>query len=793
MKIENINNLFRKIGEWQMHHRVAVLVAVLLFAVTGFSGLFYVTTVNDRDQWFENKEQIKVLTKEFEAQFGNNDNINVLIEADDVFDPHVLTMIQDLGNELLEQVPYANDITSLTNMEISVGTSQGLHIINPFESGIPSDPNEIEKIRKLVLSRPALADKIVSSDSKETWLSLSLLEYPDQEVWSKETNKDPMFQAGEAAIKVITNDKWKSNLYTLKAAGMPYTETEDRDLIQSEATKRVLLGFVVMVVLLVYFVRNFWGVLVTASVSIGGLFIVFGFMGWLGIGVNSHMVTLPMLLGMTLSVAYSMHIINSFKREQINNPDNKEAAIASIEKTGWPLFFTVVTTVASLSSFMSVGIIAITWAGLTSIAVILTNWFLVVTLIPIFLSYGKKQISTQKNSLWLENLMEKSGHLVIKRKKTILITFIVLLVIIAPGIFKISVNVDVFKMMGLKVPYVKRIYEISQSKLGSYLSYNVSIKYDEPDKIKEPQVLKNFETLINNVGAFTLTKKNESNISVFSVLDILKEMNQTLHEDNVAHYTIPNSRETVAQLLFLYEISGGTKLFDWIDEDYSMLRLQVQLARYDANMLAEDLKTIKLLGKNLFPNAKVSIIGSAAEFAELNKKIVLGELKSISLSLLLISVLLVLVFSSLKTGLIGMIPNLAPMIVLGGWMGYFHLSLDMMTMTVLPMLLGIAVDDTIHFINHIKYEFEMHNNYEKAIVNSFKSVGITLTMTTIILSLGFASYMFSPINNMVRIGFLSALGLITALVVDYFIAPILILYTKPFGKEKVIQIKDGSK
>lgn len=173
---------------------------------------------------------------------------------------------------------------------------------------------------------------------------------------------------------------------------------------------------------------------------------------------------------------------------------------------------------------------------------------------------------------------------------------------------------------------------------------------------------------MNKVGTFALTKKNESNISVFSVLDILKEMNQTLHEDNAAYYTIPDSRETIAQLLFLYEISGGTKLFNWIDEDYSTLRLQVQLAKYNANMLSHDLKTIKTLGKNLFPNATIAIVGGAAEFAELNKKIVLGELKSISLSLLLISILLILVFNSFKTGLIGMIPNLAPMIVLGGWM-----------------------------------------------------------------------------------------------------------------------------
>ena len=106
----------------------------------------------------------------------------------------------------------------------------------------------------------------------------------------------------------------------------------------------------------------------------------------------------------------------------------------------------------------------------------------------------------------------------------------------------------------------------------------------------------------------------------------------------------------------------------------------------------------------------------------MNKKIVTGELKSLSVALLTIGVLLIVVFGSLKTGLIGMIPNISPLIVLGGYMGYLNSPLDMMTMTIMPMLLGIAVDDTIHFINHIKYEFELRGNYEQAILASFKTV-----------------------------------------------------------------------
>jgi predicted RND superfamily exporter protein len=142
-----------------------------------------------------------------------------------------------------------------------------------------------------------------------------------------------------------------------------------------------------------------------------------------------------------------------------------------------------------------------------------------------------------------------------------------------------------------------------------------------------------------------------------------------------------------------------------------------------------------------------------------------------------------LVFGSVKTGLIGMIPNVTPLIVIGGYMGYFQSPLDMMTMTIMPMLLGIAVDDTIHFINHIKYEFERCGNYATAILTSFETVGKTLAMTTIILSITFGMYMFSPVAAMVRIGFLASLGLITALLADYLMTPALMLLTKPFGEE----------
>ena len=214
-----------------------------------------------------------------------------------------------------------------------------------------------------------------------------------------------------------------------------------------------------------------------------------------------------------------------------------------------------------------------------------------------------------------------------------------------------------------------------------------------------------------------------------------------------------------------------------------MLRAQVQLEKFSTNEIVKELETVMKIGKESFPNARVSYVGSAVQFAELNSKIVSGELKSVIWALIIIGLLLVVVFNSMKTGFIGLIPNFMPLIVIGGYMGCFNSPLDMMTMTIMPMLLGIAVDDTIHFINAIKFEFEKNGNYNKAIIAAFHTVGKSITMTTIILCASFTMFTFSPVANMVRIGYLAPLGLLAALLADFFVTPALISLTKPFGKE----------
>ena len=794
MKLESLHIFFKKIGEFQLKHRwfcLALLAAVTVLGLLGVKS-FRVGSA-DEDEFISVRESAKKNDARFKELFGSNDSIVLLFESDDVFKPEVLQAIKNIGAELLEKVPYADSVTSITDTDITIGTEEGIEVTNPFKDGIPNDPEALKKAKDFILSRKSIVNKLVTQDATETWLVLSLKATPPEEVWSKTSTKAPMYVIGDAAIDIVTSPKYQSAAYTIKPAGLPYSETEEKIVMGQETTKSVGLSFLCMIILLIVFTRSLRGTIVPLFATFFGITTVLGIMGFLHIAGKSEMMSVPIVLAMALSVGYSIHLVNSFKTSFYAIGKRKEAVIDSIENTGWPLFFTVVTTAVSVLSFLTTDLRPIRWMGAASAAMVFAVYVYVSVLIPILMSFGK-DIEADKNAevrhsakaaraQKLDTRFERFGQTVIKKRKVLIVAFTLITAACIPALFRIDVNMDSFKFMGLRIPYVRRLYDITQSQLGSYFNYNIMLTFDEEDALKNPEVLKKVDELNALIGTFRLTKLNNGVPKIFSILDIVKEMNQTMHADDPAFYTIPDDADLLAQLLFLYEISGG-QTARWVDEEFRTLRMTVDVAGFDANELAANMKTIEQTCAELFPQADCHLIGAAVQFAELNNKIVFGELYSFLTSLVAIAILMMLVFGSVKMGLIGLIPNVFPVIVIGAIMGYLDISLDLMTMAIMPMILGIAVDDTIHFTNHTKYLFDKEKSYERAIFGTFYSIGKTLAMTTIILSATFLVYLTCKIDAILRLGILAAVGLISALIADYLMTPVLIYITKPFGKEE---------
>lgn len=213
-----------------------------------------------------------------------------------------------------------------------------------------------------------------------------------------------------------------------------------------------------------------------------------------------------------------------------------------------------------------------------------------------------------------------------------------------------------------------------------------------------------------------------------------------------------------------------------------MLRLMIEVKDFNAGQIEQELAQIEQRVSELFPEATLNIVGTTIQFSVIENYIAQGELISCIIALVVIGVLMMLVFQSVTLGLIGMIPNLTPVVVLG-LMGYLNIPLDMMTMVVVPILLGLAVDDTIHFMNHSKLEFQRTGRYNLAIHQTFKTVGKAIFLTSFILIASFATYLTSITNFLFHLGLLLICGVLSALLADYFITPVLIAWFQPFGKE----------
>jgi predicted RND superfamily exporter protein len=232
----------------------------------------------------------------------------------------------------------------------------------------------------------------------------------------------------------------------------------------------------------------------------------------------------------------------------------------------------------------------------------------------------------------------------------------------------------------------------------------------------------------------------------------------------------------------LYENAGGSEASYWMDYDYKKLRLMVEISSYNSNELQKEIEDLQNFARELYPNAKVTAVGNLPQFTAMQQYLEVGQMTSFLISVVIVAVLLMIVFGSVRTGLIGMIPNIAPGIFVGGYLGFSNIPLDMMTATLIPMIIGLSVDDTIHFINHGHVEFDRCKNYTESILKVFRTAGPALVMTTIIMVATFAGFTTSQATQMFNFGFVVFVGLVSALLADLFVTPLLIKKFKIFGK-----------
>lgn len=780
MKIEKINRKFRQTAEWILRHRLLVTGLFALLVAFSFVGTKRIVMKTSFDDYFVSDDPMLLKTDEFKSIFGNDYYVAVLVKNKDVFSKRSLTLIRELSNELKDSLSYADKVTSLTDLEFAVGTEEGMTIEQIVPEQIPSDAASLKEIRRKAYSKPYLSKKLVSKDGTMTWIMVKLRPFPADSVWKKTSDIAPDMVTGKEAGRIITKAKYAE--LSPNAAGMPYMSYEKFVYLKGEMGRLFAIAFLVSIVVMLIVTRSLRGVIAPLVTSVCALVIGFGIIGWTGLYIDMSTAMIAVILTFACSIAYNIHLYNFFKTRFVETGRRKASITDAVGETGWGVLLSGLTTIAAMMTFLAMSIVPMKAIGLNTSLCLLSVLLTCLVVTPVLLSLGRdrKPHANMSHSFegYVGDHFERFGGFVIRNHRRIVVVSLVLTLFCGIGLFFIEPAFDVEKTMGRKVEYVKKFLDLCDTELGSMYSYDLMITLPHADDAKKPENLKRLDQLATITEGYLLTKRHNS------VTDIIKDMNCTLNGGKQQFYCIPDDADMVAQLLLLYENAGGTESEYWMDYDYRRLRLQVEIKNYNSNEAEKEMDALQAEARRLFPQAHISMVGNIPQFTVMQQYVERGQMWSMLLSVLVIGVILVLVFSSWKVGLVGMIPNLAPAVIVGGMMGWLDYPLDMMTASLIPMILGIAVDDTIHFINHSHVAYDRCGDYGGAIRSTFRTEGLAIVMSTVVVSATFAGFMSSNATQMVNWGILAVAGMVSALLADLFLTPILFKYLRVFGKEK---------
>lgn len=795
--ILSINNWFEKFGHWVVKNKNIILVLFVAITVTCSLGLPQLKIGLDLDKYFTKNDPILVGKKIFNEHFGNNEFIGVLVDADSVFDRDVLKVIRELSIELEDSVPFASEVVSITNLKYIVPVKSVRRskkpIYNTRDINIDSiSDGQLKQIVQLFDNREGVKGQLYANDYSQTWIVLRLKKYPNKADWNHD--KTPIEYVGQIASGIVDkyNNKYKDQLsekhFKLTAAGSPVIAYKRNKESLAEMKWIIVLAAIVAILLIILMTRSFkasLGIILTVS---GSLIIVFGIKGYLHETVDSAFMLIPILLTIAISVAYSIHFTAFYKKSLYTTNNPKQAVIQSMKKNGWPITFASLTTIVALSSFLFVPITTIQWAGTAAALSILSVFILLLFFYPAVLASGK--INTKKEAknpdLFWDKILNNLSNYVLSHSKTIILVSGIVVIVMIVLATRIEVNLHPKKMFGTRMPHAKEMVYVSESPIATSYSYNIIINSKDSSFFRKVENVQKVALIEQEIANSDITNK------VSGLPEKIGDMYQALKGDKKSYNKVPEKQSLLNSINRRLEKYLGSDMRHVVNEDYSATQIFVSLPDFKSKIFVSHIDSIRNKIETLFPVSEnpefeTHFTGYAIQISKMNQYITIGLVRSFGISLLLIFILMSLAFGSIRLGLIAMIPNIAPVVVAGGVMGALNMPLEFVTMTIAPMILGLAVDNTIHFINGTKLNFLECGNYDNAIRMTYKTVGQALMKSSIILCCTLLAFTVAKMNNMVNMGFLTVIAIITATVSDFMLTPTIIKLIKPFGKEKSIE------
>ena len=743
-------------------YRIWSLLLVALLTVVAFGQLSALKIDNSNETFFLQQDQTRLDFEQFKRDFGNDDFVFILINTEQVFNRAALDRLAKLVERLEQEVPHLLEVTWVGNVESIRGIPDGIEI-KPLLSQENITNQGLAQIGEQAIADPAYRNRLISADGRSAGILLEFENYP-------EIGIDPRKDSPPVIEQILTEF---SDLST-HTVGTPIVQTYVDAMTANEGGVWLSVALLSICLLLALITRSLGGVLVPTATVVLGVIWTLALVAALDFSLNMMAVMLPTLL-ICVGIGDSTHVVAELRQKMLQGVERGAALQQTLAVVGKPLLLTTLTTICGFLAFLSTDLAQLRELGLQAamgvwIALLLTYLFA----LPM-LSFGKprlKNVQIEHSADRVERFLLVIANTVMRLPRLVGGVFALLAVLSIYGLTQLQIETDIVKDLPTDDPLRVAFNQVDQH-MGGTMSLELVIDSGKDDGIRNLATMQAMEKLQQFI------EQHPSVMQTSSVVDQLKQMHRAVHENQTDYYRLPQTDAQIAEYLLLYESGGGGQLEQFVSFAYDKARIQVRtkaLGLIEIRRLQQDIQVYVDEHINVF---SVHSTGSMAMFRALGDYIAEGQLQSFSFAFSMIALIMVLVLRSLSLGLIAMLPNIFPVLITLGALGLLGGELDIMMLILAPLILGVAIDDTIHFFVRYRDSFAQHGDYDRAYLETLTSVGRPLVYTTLILVACFSGLLTSDFEGPRTFAAASMLAFITALATDFMLVPVLLRWLKP--------------
>jgi predicted RND superfamily exporter protein len=738
---------------WRLRYPFSAIVVIgaLAFAPS----VNFTDLDNDISAWISKSDQAYKDYERFRDEFGGGRTLLVALESDHLFTPESLEFIREITADL-ERVEFVRRVDSLATANIVSAVEDGIEV-NPLLDEV-STPETAAAARARVMDDYLLRGDLVSENGRVTVINLTFDEDHIDDVRARvieEIHKtiDPRLPAGMRAY------------YN---GSLEISESYNRVTIRN--TTLLTPPILALTFLGVFVMFRAWKTTVLVVIAVlasavwtMGLYTLFGFK----YNVLASMIP-PLII--VLAIADDVHIVQHFIHELRESGDHRQAFLSSVRHLALPLFGASATTALGLLSLATSNVLSVRTFGIGSAVGVMVDFAMSLVFLPTLLTLVPPDTAPPPQERWLVRPLQRVAHFSMRHALLVLCGLLLASAVAIGGIWKLRVDTNHINFFGESHP-LHDSAEIIDTHLSGVYSFNVMLE-GEPGSMKTPETMQRIEALRTRIEKLPFVKK------VVSAADYVKRVNRELNGGDDAAAVLPASADAIAQELFVFELSdaGRRELQRLVSSDYSRAQVSVKLASMSSDLVFEQINEAERLARQAFAGTGITptVTGSGRIFSTLDHYLVTSQLSSFATAFVTVFAVIFLIFRSARFGLLGVLANAVPVLAVLGLMGWMGISLNIATVMVASVALGITDDDTIHFIGRYRRDASAGMDTVTAIETATTHEGRASLTTAIINSTAFGIMLVSDYKPTAWFGGLMALTMAMAFIAEVFIVPAVI-------------------